>query len=256
MTKDWCEQKKKEYIQNFIELQMKILESVDVLNLTTNQEKYIKELIVKKPYLVDAYTLMDLNVDKQTAKDWFENNNFKKYEKENSYFFTKKDSFFEYLDTEKIELDGDVLITDPCYIVDDDDDWERSDYGKHFEKIGITNFVTHDTIYGDWSCSMFDTETDEKVGDFCADAGMVTIISLDQAMNYNKTGVKALLKKDWCATIVKNFKGTGQIKIKEVQWEDKETKELHTDYEAYVELIGIDKTTNKNVKYISKQTGF
>ena len=255
MTKDWCEQKKNEYIRNFIDLQMKIIESVDTLKLETNKKKYFTELIVQKPYLVGVYILTDLNVDRQTAIDWFENNNFKEYERESSYFFEKKDLFYRYLDTEEIELDGDVLITDPCYIVVDDDDWERSDYGEHFEKIGITNFVTHDTLYGDWSCTMYNAETKEEIGEFCADAGLVSIINLEQAINYNKAGVKALLEKNWCATVIKNFKGTGQIKIKETQWEDKETKKIHTDYEAYVELIGIDKTTNKVVRYFSRQTG-
>ena len=49
------------------------------------------------------------------------------------------------------------------------------------------------------------------------------------------------------------LKDTFQVKVKEVKYmyEGKE----HTDYEAYVELIGINKNTGKNVHYISAQTG-
>ena len=100
---------------------------------------------------------------------------------------------------------------------------------------------------------MYDDKKRE-VGRFCADAGLVSIIDLKQALEYNEKGVYELISKQtWCATVITNFKGTGQVKVKEVTYTY--DGEEHTDYEAYVELIGIDKNTGNKVHFISQQTG-
>jgi len=39
--------------------------------------------------------------------------------------------------------------------------------------------MTIDTLYGDWSCTAFNTDTKEEMGCFCADAGMVTAALLE-----------------------------------------------------------------------------
>jgi hypothetical protein len=58
-----------------------------------------------------------------------------------------------------MKFKGDIIITDPCYILkhsDDnrsDHDWDRCNYGQNMGVLGIKNFLTSDTEYGDWSCS-------------------------------------------------------------------------------------------------------
>ena len=39
------------------------------------------------------------------------------------YKYTKKNWIAVYLDGEPMEFDGDIIITDPCYIMKEDDDW-------------------------------------------------------------------------------------------------------------------------------------
>lgn len=37
---------------------------------------------------------------------------------------------------------GEILITDPCYIIPDskDDDWDKSNYGEDLSVLGINNY--------------------------------------------------------------------------------------------------------------------
>lgn len=39
------------------------------------------------------------------------------------------------------------------------------------EILGITKYLVRDTIYGDWSCTTFNSDNKEPIGEFCADAG-------------------------------------------------------------------------------------
>jgi len=56
-----------------------------------------------------------------------------------------------------MKFKGDIIITDPCYIMKHDDssdrDWDKCNYGSNMEKLGITHYLTADTEYGDWSCT-------------------------------------------------------------------------------------------------------
>lgn len=92
--------------------------------------------------------------------------------------------FSRYLDSELMEFDGDIIITDPCYITKNDD-WSKCDYGEHMEALGLHNYICRDTMYGDWSCTTFNSDTDEKLGEFCADAGMVAVFDLAEVLAYN-----------------------------------------------------------------------
>lgn len=47
-----------------------------------------------------------------------------------------------------------VIITDPCYVVKDED-WVKCEYGERLDKLGFTNYISESTIYGDWSCTTF-----------------------------------------------------------------------------------------------------
>lgn len=89
---------------------------------------------------------------------------------------------------------GDIIITDPCYIIpqnarsrssDKGDHWDLCEYGGRLDKLGIKTFITRDTIYGDWSCTTFNSDTKEPIGKFCADAGLVSVMLLSEVLAYN-----------------------------------------------------------------------
>jgi hypothetical protein len=215
-----------------------------------------------------------------------------------------------YLDSNPVEFDGDIIITDPCYIMrerdnssrpkwedymsltdyagmskeeleksgyfkdydrlkeaekkweeEHPDDWNVCEYGDRMDKLGFTKYMTRDTLYGDWSCTTFDLSTKQSIGSFCADAGLVSVFLLDDILKYNPD-YKDHLDNSWCATWIKNFKGTVQFVVKEVVgvYEDdtKWWKKGDTWIEYQVEVIGhgINKTTGEPIDFIGTQTGF
>jgi hypothetical protein len=103
---------------------------------------------------------------------------------------------------------GNIIITDPCYIIDEEntDDWDDCEYGCNMEELGITNYICRDTLYGDWSCTVFDTVNENKIGNFSADAGMVAVFLLDEVLKYNPH-FNYHTEKPNTTTLIKNFDG-------------------------------------------------
>lgn len=109
------------------------------------------------------------------------------------------------------------------------DDWSRCDCGCNMEALGISTYFTEDTIYGDWGCSTYKivedpykvinnfVEAEEKgedykidcfkLGDFCADAGLVSVFLLDEVRKYNPDIDKWIASHDWCVTTIPDFDG-------------------------------------------------
>lgn len=109
---------------------------------------------------------------------------------------------------------GNIIITDPCYIINDenDDDWDLCDYGRDLDQLGLSTYICRDTIYGDWSCTVFNTDTDREIGKFCADAGMVAVFLLDEVLKYNPK-FNYHNERPWTTTIIKNFEGDVSIDV-------------------------------------------
>lgn len=165
--------------------------------------------------------------------------------------FETLNDFSRFLDSEPMEFDGDIIITDPCYVTKDDD-WDRSDYGSHLELLGIEHFMTRDTIYGDWSCTVFNTDTKQPIGTFCADAGLVSVMPLDEVLRYNP-GFDYYEKRTWTTALIRDFKGTVQFIVKETKHID--AGERYADYEVRVVGHGMNKTTGEPINFVSSQTG-
>ena len=112
-------------------------------------------------------------------------------------------------------------------------DWERCCCGEEMEALGINTYLSRDTIYGDWSCTTFNTDTKEPIGEFCADAGMVGVFLLDEVLKYNPK-FDYHIERPWTTTLIKDFDGEVYFKVKD------ET----------VRVIG-----KGNINFITKQTG-
>lgn len=131
---------------------------------------------------------------------------------------------------------GSIIITDPCYLIneDNDDDWDLCEYGYDMGSLGITKCIVRDTMYGDWSCSVFNTDKNEKIGEFCADAGMVGVFLLDEVLKYNPH-FDYHTEKPHTTAMIKDFDG-------EVTFE--------------IENDGVIVVGRGNVNFKSSQTGF
>ena len=163
-------------------------------------------------------------------------------------------NYWRYLDSEPVEFDGDIIITDPCYITKDDD-WDKSGYGEEMDALpGITKFLARGTIYGDWSCTVYNLDTEEEIGSFCADAGMVCVCLTDEVLSYN-SDFREDLEKDWVVAQIKDFKGKVWFEVDEEKWTDEDDGREYTDYGVHVIGCGINKRTGEPLRFKSSQTG-
>lgn len=105
-----------------------------------------------------------------------------------------------------MKFKGDIIITDPCYICKSGEDWGKCGYGDIMETLGINTYISRNTIYGDWSCTTFNSDTDEPIGEFCADAGMVAVFLLEEVLKYNPD-FDYHIERSWTTTWIKNFDG-------------------------------------------------
>ena len=166
--------------------------------------------------------------------------------------------------THSREFDGDIIITDPSYIIKQqrrEDDWILCDCGRKMEDLGIKNYITRGTLYGDWRCSVFDEDTNEKIGAFCADAGLVSVFLLDEVLKYNPD-FDYHEARTWTTTLIKDFKGT--VKFVEVHTEGvytEDSKYWHAgdkweDDSVQVIGVGINKQTGEPIRFRGMQTGY
>ena len=153
--------------------------------------------------------------------------------KENSNkYWQKREIYQDY-------VNEDIIITDSCYLFEDNEELSN--------ELEPPCDLSADTIYGDWSCSCYNKDTKEKIGDFCADAGNVCIAKLKDVIKFNPNFEKWMNKHNWCVTLIKNFTGTAYIKYDIEHYEYK--GEQHRDLFCYVEGVG-------NINFTSRQTGF
>lgn len=198
---------------------------------------------------------------------------------------------------------GDILITDPCYIIkkvqktnyptimdylsyeditkysdydgydskqranereqyykacnkweEENDDWAKSDYGFNCGCLGINNYITNDTLYGDWSCTVYDKNTEEILGEFCADAGLVSVFLLDEVRAYNPDIDNWIKDHPWCVTVIKNFSGDVSFDIVHTEWvwdTDSDYHKAGDTCEDDILIVHGEGTTN----FTTRQTG-
>ena len=160
-----------------------------------------------------------------------------------------------------MKFKGDIIITDPCYIMRAEhhgtkpitkDDWDACNCGSNMEVLGIKTYFTESTLYGDWSCTTFELKDEfkdlsiekinnehvkaKKLGYFCADAGLVSVFLLDEVLKYNPDF-------DWhknpkyshTTTLIKDFEGDVEYVV--------------SNDEAFIRGTG-------NINFITRQSGF
>ena len=165
------------------------------------------------------------------------------------------ENYERFLDSEPVAFDGDIIITDPCYITyTKDDDWGRCGYGDDMGILGLAKYMVRDTIYGDWSCTTFNVDTKEEMGQFCADAGLVGVFLLDEVLKYNP-GFDYHENREWTTTWIKDFKGEVWFEVREDTWIDEDEEKEYTEYGVHVVGKGINKKTGEAINFVTSQTG-
>ena len=111
-----------------------------------------------------------------------------------------------------------IIITDPCYILRDEDWSHWLDMEFTANPIGLDNYlrqyhnfgelIAADTGYGDWCNEIYNTETGETIGQFTADAGMVIVCRASDLDNYGyDINEINKLKDNGCLVTMPNYSG-------------------------------------------------
>ena len=278
MTHEWDEQKNKEYHEQFkdypqalvdewnripewakstidrsvVDVEIKLFEALAKLNEEPDSFD-VHRLVTEtdsNSFFVKWYVKHD--IEKDANPDEVLKKISKEFEKLRD-MAEKYEEFLEYKDRylgaedRIMEFDGDIIITDPCYLSHNMSNDER----RRFECCDISSHgiigIESNTYYGDWSCTTFVPETKVKLGEFCADAGMVCVADLASVLKFNPK-YNDHLEKPWCATWIKNFKGVVRIAIDE-------NKERWPAYIIHVVGHGVNKETGETIKFDTVQTG-
>lgn len=126
------------------------------------------------------------------------------------------------------------------------DDWSYCKYGKNMEVLGFKNYMVRNTIYGDWSCTTYNSDTKEPIGNFCADGGLVGVFLLNEVLKYNPE-FDYHLKRPWTTTLIRDFEGTVQFIVSQAETED--------DFSVSVIGQGVNKKNGKPLNFFTTQTG-
>ena len=195
------------------------------------------------------------------------------------------DSGFEYLSEKDLDketpvacvekhFEGDILITDPCYLRDDMTDTQKAeDYWDYFcahdfdtfetdnsglFRFGLRNTLVGRTIYGDWSCTVFRKykENDYEVGKFCADAGLVGVFLLDEVKKFNPNFIEWLVKHQWCGAVITGFNGTVKAITTRHEADKPENDIPFLTHTVHLEGQGTVSNGMTPYEFYTKQTGY
>lgn len=133
------------------------------------------------------------------------------------------------------------------YVESAESDWDRCEYGLNMSALGFDNYLCIDNLYGNWSCTLYETTNSTNLGDeqnleiskFCSDSGLVGVFLLSEIEKYDSEfDIKKFKHNE--VGIVENFKGTIYI----INRTEK------TGFESEVMVVGVG-----NINFFSLQTG-
>ena len=281
MNKEWIEAKKLEHAEAAKIEKEKLIEQINGTDALTEKDKVDLICILdsescKEYHGFQSAALTKLSGNHSGEENWTVGNriayvNFILGLDTNNYrrnLYNSIEGLDRYLDSKPMEFDGDIIITDPCYIMRaehhgtqplTDNDWDACNYGSNMECLGIYHYMTSDTLYGDWGCTVYNTDTKEDIGNFCADAGLVSVFLLDEVLKYNPD-FDYHKERKWTTTLIPDFKGVVQFVVDHeegVYAEDSEYWKAGDKWEEYTFHVvghGFNKKTRKAINFRSAQT--
>lgn len=167
-------------------------------------------------------------------------------EKDNSPYIVYNSKIYEECKEKYLEAE--------CKYIDlNGSDWEKCSYGENMEELGIHTYICRDTLYGDWSCATYNSDTKEKLGEFCADAGMVAVFLLDEVLKYNPD-FDYHITRPWTTTLIKDFNGEVDFEILESSGVYEEDTEWYKKGEEWTDTE-VSVVGKGNINFETHQTG-
>lgn len=280
MTHEWVEQEKKRLAEKFNDYPQKLLDewySIPAEYRDVRLKKYNLwpeianiEASIKNGAPVKT---VDIHMLFVYTDEYFLDFYFKDHEefipaaaKYYAHFHKNLDQYYEYLEygtvsveeaeDKVMDFNGDIVITDPCYLSANMTDEERRNFDcTHMTNYGIVG-IESDTYYGDWDCTTYDRlawdedRYSKPIGKFCADSGMVCVADLASVLKFNPK-YDYHIKNDWSTTLIRDFKGTVCIRIEQADGGN----EIYPAYSASVIGHGVNRKTGEPMEFYTRQTG-
>lgn len=99
---------------------------------------------------------------------------------------------------------GSIVIGDPSYFVETDEDWELCEYGMCMHKLGFSDYLFVE--FPDDPQIVINTVTNEVLGGLCQDSGVMIVVYKHELESYNANYEKCFFSKNNRA-IIDNFEG-------------------------------------------------
>lgn len=102
-----------------------------------------------------------------------------------------------------------LLEADRKWRAENPDDWD--DFERAMKRAGITNYLYDRTMVGDGSWDIINSNTGEKIGEFCVDSGEMGVFQLADVKRYNPAYDTA--KHPHSVAVIRNFDGYVHLKL-------------------------------------------
>ena len=77
---------------------------------------------------------------------------------------------------------GDLIITDPAFVAQSAEDWQKCAYGDHMEALGLETCLTALVTEGEEDLKAVDPATGEEYGTFVSDSGVAGAFLLEEIL--------------------------------------------------------------------------
>ena len=103
---------------------------------------------------------------------------------------------------------GSIVIGDPSYFANSEDDWQKCEYGEAMDKLGFTDYMFIE--FPDDPPKVRIKKTGEICGGICQDSGVVVVVYKHELEKYNRDYEKGFFSKDNRA-IIEDFEGVVSV---------------------------------------------
>lgn len=114
-------------------------------------------------------------------------------------------------------FNGSIVIADPCYFVESEEDWQKCEWGKRMDLLGFTDFLLIE--FPDDNQLVIDSDTNEVLGWICQDSCQLVVVYKDELSKYRNDYEEAFRYQENRA-IIDDFNGKVGYRIEEVTIED------------------------------------
>lgn len=153
------------------------------------------------------------------------------------------------LDSEPVEFDGDILITDPCYI------GEFYKFAHEYEPVVSEFGMIRNTIIGNGDGCVTDKDTGADIGTYTVDSGLIGVYLLEDVMAFNPA-FDGHIKNPWTAAVIRNFKGKVGFVVKKAGKTDERRERysfwMRQCFRVSIVGDGINKETGERIRFVAK----